>query len=64
MSKLTASIFTQLMCSFASIGLEEESPCESDVWPGTDGDSGNSTVHSPEAPKPAYPYLIPRGEFE
>nr|CAH0110372.1 unnamed protein product [Daphnia galeata] len=30
----------------------EHSPCESDVWPGTDGDSGrDSTAHSPEGSK-------------
>ena len=40
---------------------EEQSPCDSDVWPGTDGDSGNSTVHSPaEAPKS--PYVIRQGK--
>ena len=37
--------------------VEEESPCDSEVWPGTDGDSGNSTVHSPDGPKSCSPYI-------
>ncbi|KZS20985.1 JNK-interacting protein 1 isoform X1 [Daphnia magna] len=39
---------------------DEQSPCESDVWPGTDGDSGrDSTAHSPEGSKGSSPYNIP-----
>lgn len=39
---------------------EEQSPCESDVWPGTDGDSGrDSTAHSPEGSKGSSPYNNP-----
>ena len=36
--------------------VEEETPYESDVWQGTDGDSGrDSTAHSPEGSKASSP---------
>lgn len=43
--------------------VEEEN--ESDVWHGTDGDSGrDSTAHSPEGSKASSPYIIRAGKLE